>query len=132
MLTIQISLVVIAVCTLLLTLVPLLIAWKLYQLVRTVTKIVKKFQVEFQPLAEEIKDLAFHATEVAEGALDEVEGFTEAVSGVRQRAERMGLLAEVLEEDLEKATLKIFSLFTGFTKFIKSLFQKSSDEFDYS
>ena len=127
MLTIQISLVVIAVCCVLLTLVPLLIAWKLYQLVRTVTKIVKDFQKEFRPLADEVKDLALHATEVADDALYEVEGFVEAVSGVRERAERMGLLAEVLEEDLEKATIRIFSFFSGIVRFIKSLFQRKTD-----
>ena len=52
MLTIQINLVVIAVCTLLLTVVPLLIAWSLFLLIRTVTRLVKDFQKEFQPLAE--------------------------------------------------------------------------------
>lgn len=124
--TIQISLVVIAVCTVLLTVVPLLIAWKVYQLMRAVTKVVKEFQEEFRPLAEEIKDLASHATEVADDALNEVKGFTEAVAGVRERAERMGLLAEVLEEDLERVTIRIFSFFSGFARFIKSLFRKDS------
>lgn len=128
MLTIQISLVVIAVCTVLLTIVPLFIAWKLYQLMRTVVKLVKDFQEEFKPLAEEVKELALHATQIADDALYEVGSFTEAVSGVREKAERMGLLAEVLEEDLEKATIRIFSLFSGLARFLKSIFQKGRDE----
>ncbi|MFC1500068.1 DUF948 domain-containing protein [Candidatus Zixiibacteriota bacterium] len=124
--TIQISLVIIAICTVLLTVVPLLIAWQAYRLMRAVTKVAKEFQEEFKPLAEEVKDLASHATEVADSALYEVEGFTEAVAGVRERAERMGLLAEVLEEDLERVTIRIFSFFSGFGRFIKSLFRKDS------
>ena len=127
MLTIQISLVVIAVCTVLLTLVPLLIAWKFYTLMRVITRIVKDFQQEFQPLAEEIQDLASYAVEVAEGALGEVEGFTDSVAGVRERAARMGALAEVLEEDLERATIRLFSLLSGIGRFLRNLFTGRTD-----
>ncbi|MFC1529082.1 DUF948 domain-containing protein [Gemmatimonadota bacterium] len=126
MLTIQISLVIIAVCTLLLTIVPLLIAFQVYRMMRSVTKVVKEFQEDFKPLTEEIKEFASHATEVADNILVEVEGFTEAVAGVRERAERMGLLAEVLEEDLERVTIKMFSFFGGIGRFVKSLFRKDS------
>jgi uncharacterized protein YoxC len=131
MLTIQISLVVIAVCTLLLTILPLLIAFKVYQMMRAATKVVKEFQEEFKPLAEEIKDLASHATEVADDALYQVEGFTEAVAGVRERAERMGLLAEVLEEDLERFTIRIFSFVSGIGRFLRSLFRKETSNNDW-
>ncbi len=126
MLTIQISLVIIAVCAVLLTIVPLLITLKIYLVMRSVQKVVKEFQEDFKPLTEEIKEFASHATEVADNVLIEVEGFTEAVAGVRERAERMGLLAEVLEEDLERVTIKMFSFFGGIGRFVKSLFRRDS------
>ena len=126
MLTIQISLVVIAVCTVLLTVLPLLIAFKLYQVMRTVTALVKDFREQFQPLADDVKELAGRATEVAEDALDQAESFMEAVSGVRERAERMGLLAEALEEDLERTTIRIFAGVSGVVRFITSLFKRDS------
>jgi len=111
----------------LLTVVPLLIAWKLYQVMRTVTAVVKDFQEQFQPLADDVKELAERATEVAEDALDQTEGFVEAVAGVRAKAERMGLLAEALEEDLERTTIRIFSGFAALGRFLKSLFRRETD-----
>jgi hypothetical protein len=110
----------------LLTVVPLLIAWKLYQVMRTVTALIKDFREQFQPLADEVKELAGRATEVADDALDQAEGFIETVAGVRERAERMGLLAEVLEEDLERVTIRIFSAFSGMARFITSIFTRNS------
>ncbi|MFO7769203.1 MAG: hypothetical protein R6W82_09670 [bacterium] len=110
MLTIQISLVVIALSTLVLAGFILALLLGLLQGVRQGVRLLQEFREEFGPLAEEMRITLGHANEVAGRAAEEVEGFTETVSGVRRRTERLGALVEVLEEDLEKATVKMVSL----------------------
>ena len=110
MLTIQISLVVIALSTLVLAGFTLALLFGLLQGVRQGVRLLEDFRSEFGPLADEIRTTVRHANEVAGRAVDEVEGFTDSVSGVRRRTERLGALIEILEEDLEKTTVKLVSL----------------------
>lgn len=110
MLTIQISLVVIALSTLVLAGFILAILFGMLKGVRRVVRLLEEFRGEFGPLADEVRVTVRQANEVAGRAVEEVEGFTHTVSGVRKRTERLGALVEVLEEDLEKATVRMISL----------------------
>ena len=120
MLVIQISLVVIALCTLFLTTGTMAVIYGAWRAVRSLGKLLKEFKEEFQPLALRIEETVEHARQVAEGALDQAEGFADSVAGVRERAERMGAIFEVLEEDLERATLRLFGLMSGVGRFLRT------------
>jgi hypothetical protein len=119
-LVIQISLVVIALCTLFLTAGVAAILFGIWRAVRSLGKLLKQFKEDFEPLALRIEETVEHARLVAEGALDQAEEFADSVAGVRERAERMGAIFEVLEEDLEKATLRLFGLMSGVGRFLRT------------
>lgn len=108
-----VSLAVIAVSTLVLAVFVLALLFGIYMGVRRVNGILQDVRDAFGPLAEEMKQTAQHANEVAERLLDEADGFTDSVGGVRRRAERLGALVEVLEEDLENATVKLLAVLGG-------------------
>ncbi len=120
MLVIQISLVVIALCTLFLTAGVAAILFGIWRAVRSLGKLLKEFTEEFHPLALRIEETVEHARQLTEGVLDQADEFADSVAGVRERAERMGAIFEVLERDLEKATLRLFGLMSGIGRFLRT------------
>ena len=119
MVVIQVSLAVIALCALLLTLGTLAVILGAWKAVKALGDLLEEFKQEFKPLAERIEDTVEHARQVAEDALVVADGFSDSVAGVQERAERLGAMLEVLEEDMERATLRLFSLMSGIGRFLR-------------
>ena len=119
MVVIQVSLAVIALCALLLTLGTLAVIFGAWKAVKALGDLLEEFKEEFKPLAERIEDTVEHARQVAEDALVVADGFSDSVAGVQERAERLGAMLEVLEEDMERATLRLFSLMSGIGRFLR-------------
>lgn len=120
MVIIQISLAVIALCTLLLTAGALVVIFGAWRAVKALRKQLEEFKEEFRPMAERVQETVEHARLVAEDVLDTADGFSETLSGVHGRAERMGALFKVLEEDMERATLRLFSFMSGLGRFLRA------------
>ena len=119
MVVIQVSLAVIALCALLLTLGTLAVIFGAWKAVKALGDLLEEFKEEFKPLAERIEDTVEHARQVAEDALVVADGLSDSVAGVQERAERLGAMLEVLEEDMERATLRLFSLMSGIGRFLR-------------
>ncbi len=119
----EISIAVIALCMLLITTGLVAILFLLWRAMKALKDLLEQFRREFQPLAVRIGETVERARLVAEGTLDEMQELNTSLSSVRDRARRLGVLFEVLEEDLERATLRLFSLFTGLGRFIRTAFR---------
>lgn len=119
----EISVAIIAFCMLLITIGIVAILLTLWRAVKALKDLLEEFRNEFKPLAGRIGETVERARQVTEGTLDQVEGFNNSMASVRDKADRLGVLFDVLEEDLEKATLRIFSLVSGLGRFLRTLFR---------
>jgi uncharacterized protein YoxC len=119
----EISVAVIAFCMLLITIGIVAILLTLWRAVKALKDLLEEFRNEFRPLATRIGETVERARQVTEGTLEQVEGFNASMASVRDKADRLGVLFDVLEEDLEKATLRLFSLVSGLGRFLRTLFR---------
>jgi len=123
----EISIAVIAVCMLLITAGLVAILILLLQAIRTLKDLLEQVRREYQPMAARIGEAVERALLVAEGTFDEMQVLKTSLTSVRDRARRLGVLFEVIEEDVEKVTLRFFSLFSGLSRFIRTAFRRERE-----
>jgi uncharacterized protein YoxC len=114
-----ISQAVIALSLLTLAIVLCLLLRALYRGIRRLTSLLEEWQQQLRPLIGEVSETVRRANRVADRALDEVEGFTDSVSGIRQRTSRLTALVEILEEQLENSAVRLVSLVGGLASFMR-------------